>query len=261
MYRAAGLWIAVSLGLTGWIYLQGDTSPRELPIVFACAIALGGATYVGGRCQAARRQARSVATVWVVADDGGRLVVERSGQPRSVRRLRDGAVVADAAAAPVPRDSSHDIDFQTGTVLFGDVARLWFTGEKRRTLHGLQPQPATPLEFIRGQLVTTQSLLKEPPSPLPILILHSVAVDDDEAERLSLVSLDGTARWELGFETMTIGRARKLHVTGDHLVFELGARSSEYALDGRTIRRRGKEKQEIVVLALGTGAVTWRELV
>src|ERR1039458_8643407 len=124
MIRNAALWFVVSLGLTGWIYLEGDTSMRQLPIVFGCCLALGGLIYLGGRYQAARPKSSAV-KVSVVADNGGMLVIERRGGAPCVRRLSDGSVLAEAAVGDVPSGPSHDLELRGDTVVFGDVARLW----------------------------------------------------------------------------------------------------------------------------------------
>jgi hypothetical protein len=248
LYALGATALAVSLSMQG-------TPRRELPLWIAVGLVVAAGTEVYHRRSA--RTSRSVAISAVSIVDDTVLAVQREGQKPRAYRLRDGGELASAGVPAIAPERRHDVERVT-RASYGDLARLWLEGDRRRALHGLQPQPATPLEFVRGELVTTAHLLAAPTEPLPILVFHVPSLDEPVAELLALVALDGAVRWQVAFPAAMIRRARQLFATADRLVFVLGATRSVYTNDGDRIRPRGDEPPEAVALDRATGAVAWR---
>ena len=242
------------IALVALLLVQG-TPPRQLPLWIAgmLVVVVAAERYQRGRA----RSSRSVAITAVAIVDASVLAVQRDGQRPRAYRLRDGGELTPAGASVIAPEWRHDVDLVTQAT-YGDIARLWLEGDRRRALHGLQPQPATPLEVVRGELVTTKHLLAEPAEPLPILLFHVPSLDESVAELLTLVALDGAVLWQVAFPTAMIRRARQLFVTADQLVFVLGTTPGIHGYGIETIRRRGHEPPEAVVIDRATGAVTWR---
>ena len=252
-------YLAGAIVMAGIFLVQG-TPLRELPV---WVVGGGVLVFVVERVAGRRARTSRAVAVSAVALVGDTLAVQREGQPPRAYQLRDGRELTTAGLQVVERDRRHDVALAS-KAQYDDVARIWLDGEQRRALHGLQPQPAIPLEFVAGELVTTDFVLAEPapaPATLPILVFHVATLDDAIAERLSLVALDGTVRWDIGFSTAMIRRAEQLFITADRFVFVLGRSPRIDGSGGRTIRPRGDEKPEAVVLDRATGAVTWRATV
>jgi hypothetical protein len=127
---------------------------------------------------------------------------------------------------------------------YGDVARLWLEGEMRLALHGLQPQPAEPPEFVKGDLVLTSAIERAPPEPLPILVLHRESLDEAAAELLTSVALDGKTRWSRTFPSPTIARGRWLFATKGRIVLVL--------------QEEGRGHHEALAIDAASGEVCWR---
>jgi hypothetical protein len=254
-WREVGAYALGTAAFGAVLFVQG-VEPRHLPWWLAGFVVLA---WVGERVHRAwRKRSRSV-EVSAASVVPGLLVVERANQLPRAHRLADGI---ECPAPSAPADSSaHEVSLED-RVSYGDVAHLRFArdGESdlRQTLHGLQPAPATPIELIRPQLVCTRMLRTSPPSPLPILILHLVALDDDHAEQLTKVSLKGVIEWTVTFDAPLVRRARWMFITTDHVVFVLGSRPAAYAMGGRRIRAADNKPWEAVALAVASGAVAWR---
>jgi hypothetical protein len=178
------------------------------------------------------------------------LVVLWSVPPVLARYARQRTPRARRAGFPQQVAGAADRVRLVTTATYGDVARLWLTGEQRRELHGLQPQPAVAPELVSGQLVITDALATAPPSPLPILVLHRASLEPGAPELVRWIGLDGQTRWETRFPTETIGRARTLVVAADDLVLELGPTATANG-------RRGRGGGELLALAIATGEPRW----
>lgn len=209
-------------------------------------IELGGLLAVWLLSRFRPRRPGPVLRVGVSADAGGLLIIERQGGFRIARRLSDGAKVAFDAAKiepPTTPSSADEIDF-VSVATYGDVvARLWLEGG---VLHGLQPQPETPLEVTRGSILVTRALLATPTTPLPVLVLHSESNQAGAAEVLTYVEVPGTTRWKASFPQPTLKRAKYLYVTSDRLWFVL------------TSGLKRNQLSEALALDATTGAVRWR---
>jgi hypothetical protein len=248
--------LAYALGVTALaalLVLEG-VPPRQLPLWLAVMVAIGFVVERSRRQSA--RTSRSIKISGVAIVDESVLAVQREGQAPRAYRLRDGGELATAGVDVVAPDPRHDVALATQAT-YGDIARLWLEGDRRRALHGLQPQPATPLEVVRGEFVVTKQLLAEPTEPLPILLFHVPSLDEPVAELLTLVALDGAVRWQVAFPAAMIRRARQLFVTPELVVFVLGKTPGIYRY-GDTIRHAGDEPPEAVALDRATGAVVWR---
>lgn len=167
-------------------------------------------------------------------------LVVRGDRGVRARRLVDGSAGSPPSAVPDSTDDEVRLDRQ---VLYGDgAARLWLTGEHRRALNGLQPQPATAPEFIDGELMVTRTIAARTGS-FPILVRHRRSLASDADHLLTSLALDGTPRWTASFPALGLDDAAFLLADPEHIVL---VTSSRY--DGC----------EAIVLDAATGRIAWR---
>jgi hypothetical protein len=128
-------------------------------------------------------------------------------------------------------------------VLYGNgAARLWLTGEHRRALHGLQPQPAQAPEFIEGELIVTKTIMARPEG-FPILVRHRRSLAPNADHLLTSFALDGTVRWTASFPRLGIAHLAFLFADAERVVLVTSSRDDDC---------------EAIVLDATTGRVAWR---
>jgi hypothetical protein len=177
----------------------------------------------------------------ITAEGGGLLVLVRDGGARDARRLRDGGEVA-LGALPLEPDDRDRLDLRAELTYPDNFARLWLTGELRRTLHGLQPGPKPALEFLRGDLISSGRLAAATAEPVPVLVLHRETLDPGGAELVSSIALRGGAvQWIARIAPPLVGDA-----------------SHVFVFAGQIVIARVAEPAEAIALDAATGAIQWR---
>jgi hypothetical protein len=228
-------WGIAGAAVLAYMMVQGSTL-RE-----AAAIGAGGALFAAlvvtvgngvlGRGPLARVKSAAVA--------GGDLIVLGDLGIRA-RRLADGAVAPSPSSVP---DSTADEVRLEREVLYGDgAARLWLTGEHRRALHGLQPQPAQPPEFINGELMVTKAIVARSEG-FPILVRHRRSLAPDADHLLTSLALDGTTRWTASFPALGLAHAAFLFADAERVVLVTSSRDDDC---------------EAIVLDATSGRIAWR---
>jgi hypothetical protein len=223
------------VAVVAWMMFEG-TSLRAAGAVVAGAgliavLVVTAGNKVLGRAPLARVKSAAVA--------GGDLIVLGDLGMRA-RGLADGAVAPPPSAVP---DSTADEVRLEREVLYGDGAtRLWLTGEHRRALHGLQPQPAQPPELINGELMVTKTIVARTEG-FPILVRHRRSLAPDAEHLLTSFALDGTPRWTAMFPALGLAHAAFLFADAERVVVVTSSRE-----DGC----------EATVIDATSGRVAWR---
>lgn len=240
--RLLGLLFALGgLAVLGvWMWLDG-VSPRGI-VAGELAFVVGAVlvSLPSGRLLGLGRDGRGQAVSEVVLDaNGSRLLLLRPGGHVASLDLSDGALGVGPDAFP---DGPGATLTRAQEATYGDVARLWLTGERRHTLHGLHGGGCVP-EFVSGALLLTPVLREAPPDPLPVLVAHAESLNDGAAELLTRLELVGGAEsWTARFVEPTLVHATHLVLTEDRVVVIL----------------RGPGGPQALALAWDTGAQLWK---
>lgn len=227
------VWVVAGAAVVAYMMIQG-TSLRA-----AVAVSVGGGVVGVLAVMVAGRGRGPIARVQAAAIAGTDLIV-RGDRGVRARRLADGRVAPPPAAVP---DSPADAVRLEREVLYADnAARLWLTGEHRRALHGLQPQPAQAPELIDAELMVTKAITARTEG-FPILVRHRRSLAPDADHLLTSLALDGTARWTATFPALGLEHAAFLFADPERIVIVTSSRD-----DGC----------EAIALDAASGRVTWR---
>lgn len=218
-----------------WSLIQGVSRREAVALSAACLVISVVAVTVSNY----RKRRQPFDNVQAAALAGADLVV-RGDRGVRARRLADGSVVA--APAAVPDSPDDEMQLRDAVTYGGATARLWLTGEHRRALHGLQPQPATAPEFVDGELMVTRTIAAREEGA-PILVRHRRSLAPDADHLLTSLALDGTTRWTASFPMLGLARAAYLFADPARVVLVTSSRQAGC---------------EAIALDAATGRVAWR---